>query len=70
VIADAQLDEQTRSDVLAWTGCVAGAFTEREFRAASEGAALTDIEIRETHRVHERAGAASIRARKPVRTES
>lgn len=70
VIADPELDEQTRSDVSAWTGCVAGALTEREFRAALEGAGLEDIEIQETHRVHEHAGAAIIRARKPARSES
>ncbi|MBV9802305.1 MAG: arsenite methyltransferase [Solirubrobacterales bacterium] len=70
VIADPELDEQTRSDVSAWTGCVAGALTEREFRAALELAGLKDIEIRETHRVHEHAGAAIIRARKPARTYS
>ena len=28
-------------------------------------AELTDIEIRETHRVHEHAGSAIVRARKP-----
>ena len=50
----------------AWTGCVAGALTEDEFRAALRDAGLEDIEIRETHRVHEHAGAAIIRARKPV----
>ncbi len=70
VVADPELDEQTRSEVSAWTGCVAGALTEREFRAALEGAGLEDIEIRETHRVHEHAGAAIIRARKPARTQT
>jgi predicted peroxiredoxin/TusA-related sulfurtransferase len=49
----------------AWTGCVAGALTETEFRAALQSAGFEEIEIRETHRVHEHAGAAIIRARKP-----
>jgi arsenite methyltransferase len=65
VIADPDMDEQTRADMAAWTGCVAGALTEAEFRAALHDAGLEGIEIRETHRVHEHAGAAIIRARKP-----
>jgi arsenite methyltransferase len=65
VIADPDMDEATRSDMAAYTGCVAGALTEAEFRAALTAAGLTDIEIHETHRVHDRAGAAVIRARKP-----
>ena len=67
VIADPGMDEQTRSDMAAWTGCVAGALTEDEFRAALQTAGFEDVEIQETHRVHEHAGAAIIRARKPRR---
>ena len=48
-----------------WTGCIAGALTEAEFRAALAGAGLVDVEIRPTHRVHEHAGSAILRARKP-----
>jgi ubiquinone/menaquinone biosynthesis C-methylase UbiE len=66
VIADPDMDEATRSDVAAWTGCVAGALTDAEFRGALEAAGFEDIEMRETHRVHEDAAAAIIRARKPV----
>jgi arsenite methyltransferase len=65
VIADAEMDEQTRADMAAWTGCIAGALTESEFRSTLEAAGFEAIEIRETHRVHEQAGAAIIRARKP-----
>jgi len=50
----------------AYTGCIAGALTEREFRGALAAARFTDIEIRETHRVHEHAGSAIIGARKPT----
>ena len=67
VIADPDMDEETRADMAAWTGCIAGALTEAEFRAALESAGFEEIEIRETHRVHEHAGAAIIRARKPAR---
>jgi SAM-dependent methyltransferase len=66
VIAAPGMDEQTRADMAAWTGCIAGALTETEFRDALTAAGLQDIEIRETHRVHEHAAAAIIRARKPI----
>jgi arsenite methyltransferase len=65
VIADPGMDEQTRADMAAWTGCVAGALTEAEFRTALENAGLEEVEIQETHRVHEHAAAAIVRARKP-----
>ncbi len=66
VIADPDMDETTRADVAAWTGCIAGALTETEFHSALEAAGFEEIEIRETHRVHEHAAAAIIRARKPL----
>ena len=49
-----------------WTGCIAGALTREEFEAALGESGLVDVEIRETHRVHEHAGSAIIRARKPA----
>jgi SAM-dependent methyltransferase len=66
VIADEGMDEATRADMAAYTGCIAGALTEAEFRAALSAAGLTDIEIRETHRVHAQAASAIVRARKPT----
>ena len=66
VIADEDMDDETRRDMAAWTGCIAGALTRREFAEALDAAGLEDIEIRETHRVHEHATSAIIRARKPV----
>jgi arsenite methyltransferase len=66
VIADPDMDEATRADMAAYTGCIAGALTEDEFRAALSAAGLIDVEIRETHRVHDKAGAAIVRARKPL----
>jgi ubiquinone/menaquinone biosynthesis C-methylase UbiE len=65
VVADPDMDEATKADMAAWTGCIAGALTEAEFRATLERAGFDDVEIRPTHRVHERASAAIIRARKP-----
>jgi arsenite methyltransferase len=68
VIADPDMDDATRADMAAWTGCVAGALTDAEFRAALTAAGLVDIDIRETHRVHEHASSAIVRARKPAAT--
>jgi len=65
VIADPDMDEATRADMQQWTGCIAGALTRDEFEHALTDAGLTDVEIRETHRVHEHASSAIIRARKP-----
>jgi hypothetical protein len=48
----------------AWTGCIAGALTRDEFERALASAGFTDIEITETHRVHEHAGSAIVRARR------
>jgi ubiquinone/menaquinone biosynthesis C-methylase UbiE len=68
VIADPGMDEATRSDMQQWTGCIAGALTRAKFESALTAAGLTDIEIRETHRVHEHAAAAIVRAAKPANT--
>lgn len=65
VIADPEMDEATRNDLAQWTGCIAGALTREEFEAALADAGLADIEIGETHRVHEHAASAVVRARKP-----
>jgi ubiquinone/menaquinone biosynthesis C-methylase UbiE len=65
VIADPDMDDATKADIAAWTGCVAGALTEVEFRTALAAAGFENIEIRKTHRVHEHAAAAIIRAEKP-----
>jgi arsenite methyltransferase len=66
VIADEDMDAATRSDMQQWTGGVAGALTRGQFEAALAAAGLVDLEIRETHRVHEHAYSAIVRARKPA----
>ena len=65
VIADEGMDAATRADMGAYTGCIAGALTESEFRDALADAGLTDVEIRATHRVHDQAFSAIVRARRP-----
>ena len=65
VIADEDMDEATRADMAEWTGCIAGALTRREFEDALLAAGLEDVQIAETHRVHDSAGSAIVRARKP-----
>jgi ubiquinone/menaquinone biosynthesis C-methylase UbiE len=64
VVADPDMDDETRADMASWTGCIAGALTEPEYRRALEAAGFEDIEIFETHRVHAHAGAAIVRARR------
>jgi ubiquinone/menaquinone biosynthesis C-methylase UbiE len=66
VIADEDMDDETRRDMAAWTGCIAGALTRRDFQETLTNAGLEDVEIHETHRVHEHAASAIIRARKPL----
>jgi SAM-dependent methyltransferase len=66
VIADPGMDDATRADMQQWTGCVAGALTEAEFHAALTAAGFEDVEIRPTHRVHEHASSAIVRARMPA----
>ena len=65
VIADADMDAATKADMAAWTGCIAGALTRDEFSRALADAGLVDVEIAETHRVHDKASSAIVRARKP-----
>jgi arsenite methyltransferase len=63
VIADPDMDDATRADMARWTGCIGGALTAADYRAGLERAGFADVEVRETHRVHEHAGSAIIRAR-------
>jgi hypothetical protein len=63
---DRQGDAATKAHMEQFTGCIAGALTRREFEEALAAAGLVDIEIQETHRVHEKAGSAIVRARKPL----
>jgi arsenite methyltransferase len=66
VIADAGIDDATRAAMGQWTGCVAGALTRAEFERALTAAGLVEVDIAETHRVHEHASSAIVRARKPA----
>jgi arsenite methyltransferase len=66
VIADEDMDATTKADMQEFTGCIAGALTRREFEQALAAAGLTEIEIQQTHRVHEKAASAIVRARKPL----
>jgi arsenite methyltransferase len=67
IVADPEMDAETRRDMAQWTGCVAGALTEADFRRELAVAGFEDVEVRETHRVHEHAGSAIVRARIPER---
>ena len=62
VVADEDMDEMTRRDMQQWTGCIAGALTKGEFESELAAAGFEAVEVRETHRVHEHAGSAIVRA--------
>jgi arsenite methyltransferase len=66
IVADPDMDEATRRDMAQWTGCVAGALSDDEFRRELAAAGFEGIEVRETHRVHDQAGSAIIRAQVPA----
>jgi len=66
IVADPDMDEETRSDMARWTGCIAGALTEEEFRRELTAAGFERIEVSETHRVHDQAGSAIVRATMPA----
>jgi ubiquinone/menaquinone biosynthesis C-methylase UbiE len=65
IIADDAMDDATRADLAEYLGCIAGALTREEYVRHLADAGMTDIEIQETHRVHEHAASAIVRARKP-----
>ena len=65
VVADADMDDATRADMQAFTGCIAGALTREALAAAITDAGLVEIELQETHRVHASAASTIVRARKP-----
>ena len=48
-----------------WTGCIAGALTRDEFERGLRDAGFGSIEIVETHRVHDQAASAIVRAELP-----
>jgi ubiquinone/menaquinone biosynthesis C-methylase UbiE len=67
VVADPDMDDATRADMQQWTGCVAGALTREDFERELAAAGFVDVEVQETHRVHEHAASAIVRARVPAR---
>ena len=70
VVADDDMDDATRADLAAYTGCIAGALTRAEYERLLLDADLVDVEILETHRVHAHAASATVRARRPDRGDA
>jgi arsenite methyltransferase len=66
IVADPGMDEEVRRDMAQWTGCIAGALTEGELTGQLEASGFEDVQVRETHRVHDQAGSAIIRAKIPA----
>ena len=65
VIADPDMSEETRKDMMEWTGCIAGALTREQFEQHLDAAGFRDIQIEETPRVHDQAASAIVRATMP-----
>ena len=63
IVADEGMDEATRQSMREWTGCIGGALTAAEYASQLAAAGFETVEIQETHRVHEHATSAIIRAR-------
>jgi arsenite methyltransferase len=70
IVADEDMDPAIRTDLEQWTGCIAGALTRAEFERELAESGLVDVEVHETHRVHEHAASAIVRARKPERNRT
>jgi arsenite methyltransferase len=51
VVADAAVDEALRSDLAAWTSCVAGAVTRADYRAMLRHAGFVNVTIDDSHPV-------------------
>ena len=66
VVADSDMDDDTRRDVDQWVGCIAGSLTHDEYTDLLTRAGFIGIQILESHRVHEHATSAIIRATKPA----
>jgi arsenite methyltransferase len=66
IVAEPHMDAATRADLAHYVGCIAGALTRDEYIQQLAEAGLTDIAVIETHRVHEHAAAAIVRARRPL----
>jgi SAM-dependent methyltransferase len=66
VVADPDMDDETRRDMQQWTGCIAGALTADDFERELAAAGFEAVEIHQTHRVHEHAGSAIVRAAVPL----
>jgi len=65
IVADPAMDEAKRKEMQDWTGCIAGALTVAELERELTDAAFIDVAVEESHRVHEHAAAAIVRARRP-----
>ena len=62
VIADPDMDDAVRRDVDQWTGCIAGSLTREEYERLLRAAGFESVEVIESHRVHEHAASAIVRA--------
>ena len=62
IVATRRFTEEEQSDLVSWTGCLAGALHTDDFVAGLEGAGFHDVELEVTHDVAPGAVSAIIRA--------
>jgi SAM-dependent methyltransferase len=65
IVAEDRLSAEDRAERGSYTGCIAGALSESEYREGLAGAGLVDVEIVLTHEVADGIHGAIVRARKP-----
>jgi len=66
VVADDDLTADDRAERGSFVGCIAGALSFSEYRAALAGAGFADVEITATHELTDGMHGAIVRARKPA----
>ncbi|MDQ4143397.1 MAG: methyltransferase domain-containing protein, partial [Actinomycetota bacterium] len=66
VVADQELDEKGRSDMEAWTACMAGALSREEYGRGLERAGFTGVSIQDSHEVAPGFSSVIVRATKPA----
>ena len=63
VVVRGQVPAEVRRSMELWVGCVAGALTEEDYVRLLREAGFEEVELTETHRVHDQAASAIVRAR-------
>ena len=66
IVADQELGREQRSDLAAWTACMAGALTREQYVRGLEEAGFTSVSIEDSHEVARGFSSVVVRAAKPA----